>query len=122
MDKETQKQRLQRLEDLAVEWRHATRRQQNKIFKEVAKFFMNYIYNKTTQDSQYDREECISLYYMEVLRCLNLYEGRNGATFMTMLWFSIKRIPPEYFNRIKPTVKNTKWRNIINYGDLIETL
>ncbi len=75
---------------------------------------MPYILKRTAFDSEFDREEVISHYYMVILDCLNTYEGRNAATFETFLFFSIRRIFKLYFEIEKPIVKKSTVLNFDN--------
>ena len=94
-----------------------SKREKDFIFDKVVVKYMPFICSKLKHDTPQDREEVIQNYRVMVHYCLESYTGVNkrtgsSAKANTYLFFSIKRVVPNYFNNEKPTGKNQKIKNI----------
>ncbi len=84
-----------------------TNRSRSAIIEDIADYYKPYVLRRLSRDSFFDRQEVMQLYLIDILNCLDTFEGRNGATFNTYLYYSIGRIFKRYFTVTKPMLKKS---------------
>lgn len=92
-------------------------REKDFLFRKVSDKYLNFMYSKLKYDTPQDKEEVIQNYRVMVHYCLESYTGKNkrtgaSAKFNTYLFFSIKRVVPNYFNEEKQNGRHRKIKNI----------
>lgn len=96
------------LSKLAIAFKHATKeRDRNKLFLEIAEYYMPKIKKHLQNIQPQDRDEFIQIYYVEVYNALRAWKMKSN--FSTYLFMYIKAVYRKFMNNIKLFKKDIEY-------------
>jgi len=85
---------------LAIKYRNSTNtRERDRLFMQIAKHYLPKISKQLVNVAQYNKEDFMQIYYMEIVKALNKWN--MSSNFSTYLYLWIKGVYAKFMDNIK---------------------